>query len=163
MATLRQSIQIANNYPSIAADGYEPILIHGDFVVPAGLVATDVIEMVILPMGYVPHGIKVVTDQVDSNGTPTLTFDAGQISGIPYTLVNTRTCGNEAFAAAAIGRTAAGDIQLDNKTALSFLPQQVTQELGVSFGLKVVGAPATLVVGARIRFSMIARPAIFGV
>jgi hypothetical protein len=156
--TLRQSVQMANNLPSIASDGYEPAAVFGDFIVPASLAAGDVIEMGIIPMGYVPLSAKAVFDRVDSNGAPTLTFDCGQISGLPYKLDNARTCGNEAFAAAAVGRAVGGDMQQDNKPDWSFLPPQTTLENGVSFGLKVVGAPATLVVGARIRLTIFIRP-----
>lgn len=156
MTTLRQSVQI--NLPSISADGYEPIAIVGDFVVPAGLVATDVIEMGILPAGYVPLSTVVLADDCDSNGTPLFALNAGLISGAPRALDNTRTCGTEIFAASTVGQ--AGGTALGTNAAFGFLAPSDTHR---SFGLGVSASAATLTVGARLRMTVLARPALNGV
>ena len=153
---LRQSVQIAQNLPSISANGFEPIAIVGDYVTVAGVVANDVIELGILPAGYVPIGIKLAMDDVDTGAT--LTLDCGIITGTPRDTVTVRTCGNEAFAASTIGQT--GGLAIDTKADLSLLAPATVDR---SFGLKVGTGAAGLVVGARIRATLTARPALNGV
>lgn len=155
---LRQSVQITQRLATISADGYEPILIVGDYVVTATLIATDVIEMCVLPNGYVPTAVKVATDDMDSNVTPTITLDAGIISGVSFSLDNTRTCGVEAFAASPVGQ--AGGLAIDTNAALSLLAPSLVDR---SIGLRVAAAAATLTVGARIRMTVTARPMLNGV
>ena len=65
---LRQSVQIAQKLPTISADGYEPIVIVGDYVTIAGNVINDVIELAILPAGYVPVDAILATEDADSGG-----------------------------------------------------------------------------------------------
>lgn len=155
--SLRQSIQIAAKLPSISADGYEPISAHGDYVAAVGLAATDVIEMVVLPAGYVATGVKLAVEDVDSNGTPTITVDCGVVSGVPGVIDNARTCGTEAFAASTVGQT--GGVQVDNKADISLLaPSTVDRAIGLRIGT----AAATLTVGARFRLTLHARPALNG-
>lgn len=155
---LRQSVQIAQKLPTISACGYEPILIVGDYIVAAGLAINDVVEMSILPAGYVPTAVKLATEDLDSNVTPTVTLDVGVVSGTPGALDNARTCGNEAIAASAVGQT--GGVAVDNKADFSLLaPSTVDRSIGV----KLAAGAATLVVGARIRMTVTARPALNGV
>ena len=93
MAT-KQSVQIAQKQPSISASGFEAVPVVGDYVTVAGIVLNDVIEMGILPAGYVPIDAKFLCDDVDSNGSPLLTLDCGIMTGTPGDAVSVRTCGN---------------------------------------------------------------------
>jgi len=153
--SLKQSIQIANNYPAINASGYEPIVIFGDYITVAGLAANDVIEMTILPCGYVVTGLKLTCDDLDTGAA--ITLDCGLVSGKAGLVDNARTCGNEAFAASTIGQT--GGIQAENKVSLlNAAPSAVEQSLGLKIGVAAAG----LVVGAKIRLTVFARPALHG-
>lgn len=152
---LRQSVQIAQNLPSISADGFEPIAIVGDYVTVAGLAANDVIEMGILQAGYVPTGIKLVTDDADTGAA--MTLDCGIITGKPGDTVAVRTCGTEAFAGSTIGQT--GGLAMDTNGALALLAPSTVDR---SFGLKIGVSPTTLIVGAKIRLTMYARPQLNG-
>ena len=152
---LKQAIQIANNYPTVNADGYEPIVIFGDYTTVAGLAVNDVIELAILPSGYVVTGLKLSCDDLDSGAG--ITLDCGLISGKAGLLDNARTCGNEAFAASTIGQT--GGLQTENKVNL-LNAAPVTADQGL--GLKIAAAAAGLVVGAKIRLTVHARPALHG-
>lgn len=158
MATLRQSTQVANNTPPISADGYEPIALVGDYVVEAGLVINDVVEMVTLPAGYVPYHANLAVEDTDSNGSPTITLDMGLISGAAGAKDNTRTCSNEAFAASTVAQ--AGGVAAPSKKDF-FLIAPTTADRG--FGVKVAAAAATLTVGAKWRLNVLARPALDGV
>jgi hypothetical protein len=153
----KQAKQIVEKLPTISADGYEPIAIVGDFVTVAGMDADDVIEMAILPGGYVPLGMKLVCEDLDSNGTPTVTLDVGVVSGTAGVADNARTCGNEAVVESTVGQ--AGGVAVDNKAAFSLL---AVSESDRGIGVKLAAAAATLVVGSRIRLTVMARPALNG-
>lgn len=153
---LKQSIQVANKHPVISACGYEAITVVGDYTVPAGLALNDVIEMAILPAGYVPVGVKIATEDIDTGAT--LTLDCGILSGTAGLADNARTCGNEAFAASTIGQT--GGVVNETKANI-LLATPTDADRGV--GLKIAAAAAGLVVGAKIRMTLTARPKINGV
>lgn len=158
MTTLRQSVQIAQKLPSISADGYEPIAIVGDYVTPASVIVNDVIEMCVLPAGYVPISVTVLTEDLDSDGTPAVTLDCGIVSGTPGVVDSARTCGNEAFAASTVGQ--AGGIAVAVKTDFGFL---APTDADRSIGLKIAAAADAAVTGAKIRMTVLARPALNGV
>lgn len=152
---LKQAKQIVEKLPTISASGYEPIAIVGDFVTVAGLTADDVIEMAILPGGYVPLGAKLVCEDLDT-GT-TLALDVGVVSGTAGAADNTRTCGNEAVAASVVGQ--AGGVVVDNKAAFSLL---AVSESDRGIGIKLAASAAGLIAGAKIRLTVMARPALNG-
>lgn len=158
MTTLRQSVQIAQKLPTISSDGYEPIAIVGDYTTVSGIIVNDVIEMCVLPAGYVPIDAILATEDLDSNGTPLVTLDLGVISGTPGVVDSARTCGNEAFAASTVGQS--GGTASPTKAAFALLAPDTVDR---SIGLKVAAAAATLVVGANIRLTVIARPQLNGV
>lgn len=154
---LKQAKQIVEKLPTISASGYEPIAIVGDYVTVAGLVINDVIEMAILPAGYVPLEAKLVCEDIDGHATPTVTLDIGVVSGTAGAADNTRTCGNEAVAASTVGQS--GGVVVDSKAAFGLL---AVSESDRGIGVKLAAAAATLVVGARIRLTVMARPALNG-
>lgn len=151
---LKQSTQVTNKEPVPSAAGNEPVILIGDYTVPAGLALNDVIEMVVLPAGYVPVDEIVATDDIDSNGAPTITLDSGLISGVAGAVDNARVCGSEAFAASNVGQ--AGGIARPTKKDFAFIAPADTDR---GMGLKLAAAAATLVVGAKIRMTVLARPA----
>lgn len=153
---LKQSNQVTNKAPTISADGYEPIVIVGDYTTVAGIALNDVIEMAILPAGYVPFGVKLSTEDLDTGAA--LVLDCGLLSGTAGLLDNGRTCGNEAFAASTVGQT--GGVANENKANLLNMVPLATD---VGIGLKVATAAAGLVVGAKIRLTVLARPKLNGV
>lgn len=151
----KQAKQIVEKLPTISACGYETIAIFGDFVTVAGLTANDVIEMAILPAGYVPLDAKLVCEDLDT-GT-TLTLDVGVVSGAAGAADNTRTCGNEAIAASVVGQ--GGGAAVDNKAAFGLL---AVSESDRGIGIKLAASAAGLIVGAKIRLTVMARPALNG-
>jgi hypothetical protein len=155
---LKQSTQVTNKEPAPSSMGNEPVLLVGDYTVAAGLAANDVIEMVVLPAGYVPVDQIVATEDLDSNGAPTVTLDSGLISGAAGAADNARTCGNEAFAASTVGQ--AGGIARPTKKDFALI---APTDADRGMGLKLAAGAATLVVGAKIRMTVIARPAQRGV
>lgn len=155
---LRQATQVVNKTPVISANGFEPIAIVGDFTVPATLPLNDVVEMVILPAGYVPIDAILATEDLDSGGAPAITLDLGLISGVAGKADDARTCGNEAFAASTVGQ--AGGVARPTKANFALI---APTDADRGIGLKVAAAAATLVVGAKVRLTVLARPALHGV
>ena len=95
-------------------------------------VATDVFDMAILPKGCVPVDLIVAVDDLDSDGTPAITLDAGLLAGNPgdTTLAN-RTCGAEAFAASTIGQ-AGGVARASLAKFFRIAPQNVDRSVGLA-------------------------------
>ena len=98
----------------------------------------------IIDMGLIPALSKVVdviveTDDLDSNGTPTLAFDVGVITGTPGDAVGSRTCGSEFFAASQIAR-AGGVARMSQSSGFRVDRANVDQ----SIGIKITTAAATL-------------------
>jgi hypothetical protein len=155
---LRQAKQIVNKAPVISADGYEPVTLVGDYTVEAGLALNDVVEMVILPAGYVPVDSIASIEDTDSNGVPTATLDHGLISGVAGAVDAARVCGSEAFAASTVAQT--GGVARPTKKDFGLIAPATTDR---GIGFKVAAAAATLTVGAVWRLTVIARPQIAGV
>jgi hypothetical protein len=154
MPTLRQATQVANKDPVPSANGIEDITLVGDFTVPAGLVINDVVEMVILPAGYVPVDASAYFEDTDSNGAPAMTLDLGLISGVAGAADNARTGASEAFAASTVAQ--AGGVARPTKKDWGLIAP-TSADRGIGF--KVVAAAATLTAGAKWRLNVTARAA----
>lgn len=75
---------------------------HCSYRAEIDLAAAQVTNGQIIEMGPLPAGCDFVdavldTDDLDSNGTPTLTADVGLMSGDFGVVDGARTCGNEIF------------------------------------------------------------------
>lgn len=159
--TLRKSTQAAlRAQPYSADDAGSVIAIVGEHTVVAGQFAlNDTVEMLCLPAGCIPVGARIVTDQVDSNGAPTLSLDIGLMSGSWLDPDGAgRTVGQELAAGNTTAR-AGGVADLNTKTFLQLAASNVDR----SIGLKVAAAAATLVAGAKIRLIVNAMPVPVGI
>lgn len=124
-----------------------------EFIVPAvALGVGDIIEFQGLPAYHMLETVTVLSDQVDSNGSPLITYDLDYLTGYPGDLVGlqaaTRTM------AATLNPGAAGvplrvGGTLENTSVI--MARQVASSLDRNLGLKVTAAAATQVAGARIR------------
>lgn len=106
------------------------------------LAATDVLDACVLPPHCVPVDAIIDTDDLDSNGAPTLTLDVGLISGIP---------GDTTFANRVVGTEIGNNLTTAQAAALARNALQgfmrlAPQPVDRSIGFKVEGAPATAVV-----------------
>ena len=150
---LHQSKQVkANKAIPASRDGVAVVAITGEFVVPAGLALNDVIELGGIPAGHVPVDLVVNLPDMDSNGAPTITLDAGLISGRFGNPDNARTCGNEFFAASTAAQT--GGLARAAKSLSGVVP--ASSEVG--WGLKVAAGAATLATGGTIRATLFVVP-----
>jgi hypothetical protein len=147
-----QSKQVAALRPLTESDGAQEVVeYYAEFLTPTGFANGDIVEMVGVPAWHVPISIRIDTDQVDSNGSPTMTFDWGYLSGTygDAAPAVARTCGQEFGAALTAPVRAAGNATpAATNTAIG---RSVATTAARGIGIKVAAAIATLVVGARIR------------
>lgn len=155
---LHQALEVtANQQPFSPDDASCMLVIGGEFIVPAGLALNDVIEFGALPAFTVPTDLIMVCEDLDTGGAAAISLDAGILSGEYGSKLGTRTCGNEFFAADSTART--GGVKRADKAAGLLL---ACSNVDRGFGLKVTTAAATLAVGAKVRVTMLARPATVG-
>lgn len=156
--SLLQSTQAANRMPIPSANTATDLVpIVATFVVPAGLALNDVIEMGPLQAGYVPVDFTADFADCDSNGTPTIKFDAGILSG-NWLDTGARTCGAD-FLSADVTAQAGGIARMNRIGATRIAPTTNDR----SWGLKVNTGAATLTAGAVITATLFVRPKIEGV
>ena len=149
---LWKATQVVNKLAVMTADRASDLTVSfGDFTIPAGFAANDVVEMVPLPAGYVP--VDVTVDNPALGGT--MTFDAGLLSG-DYDSAGARTCGAQ-FMAAQAGQTA-GIKRLAVAGGTRLAPTDNTRGVGVVFS-----AATTPTVGATFRMTLFCRPKVEGV
>ena len=151
------------------SDGANDVVaIVGDFTTVTGMVSGDIVEMVGLPANYVPVDLVIASEALAA----TITLDVGVLSGNFGALLDiagsARTCGTEALAAQSF---ATAGVFRPNKPQFGLLaptagdptttPVATTGDRGI--GLKITGTLTTLTVGAKVRFTLLARPKVEGV
>lgn len=152
---LRLAVQVAALLAVQSASGNEAIPITGDFTVPAGLAAGDIVEMAALPPGYVPVDVTLAVEDLDS--TTAMTIDVGVISGNYGRRDDARTMGTEFIAASTVGQ-AGGVARANRQQGFMIAPADNTRGIGIRF--PAVGTP---IVGAKARLIAWVRPAVNGV
>jgi hypothetical protein len=156
MAIKGQSRQILAGYPVVNPRGADDEVVQiSDYLIPTGGVAAgDIVEMGAIPEGCVPTNMRAVSEDLDSNGTPTVTLDIGILSGTYGDATSVRTMGNEFLAASTVGQ--AGGIADGNKAAGLLLAPSLDL---VPYGIKFPAGTATPIVGARVRLIARFKPA----
>lgn len=124
----------------------DPCTYIAEFLIVAGMVSGDVIEMAGVPANHVVDSVSIMCDQIDSNGSPTLTLDVGYMTGIPGVNDSTRTIGQDFFTGNTLCRTGGVVACTDVK-----LGRQVASTADRAIGFKFAANAATLVAGARLR------------
>lgn len=153
MANYYQAKQIASRAAFPETDGTGTIYsCTGEFIVPAtAFTVGDIIEMCGVPAYHVLEALTALTDQVDSNGSPTMTVDVGYITGAPYDLpglvAGTRTFTAD-FLTASTTPVRAGGTQASSSVNLA---RQIGSTASRSIGFRIAAVAATQVAGARMR------------
>lgn len=143
LSNLYQSGAQASAYPALAG---AVVTQRSSFAVAAAganaLALNDLVDMLPIPPGLVPVHVRLVSDDLDSNGAPTMTFDVGILSGTPGDATNARTIGAEFFSGSTLPQ--AGGVAFPTlKTAHRVTASNVER----SIGIKVATAAATLQAG----------------
>lgn len=141
MPTLYQSDLGKKILPPVIEDDSGLVSVRAIIIPTAALAANDVMEGPILPADHVPVDVIVDSDDLDTNGAPTITLDCGMMSGTPGNNDSSRTVGNEFFAASAIAQTGfTAGIARATKTAGMRIPPVGFDR---SVGLKAAAGAAT--------------------
>lgn len=110
--------------------------------VPADLAADDVLEMILVPPGHRVVDLIVDSDDLDTNGTPTIALDVGFMTGTPGVADSTRTVDQTFMVGSAVAQ-AGGIARPTAKTAMRDTPNDSIRAIGI----KVATAGATKAAG----------------
>jgi hypothetical protein len=146
--TIRQSRHALNQLAVAVSDGANDVVVNDYFYdLPAAQsVLNDIIEIGILPAYHTVSDVVLVTDDLDTNGTPTISLDVGLMSGSVGSTDPARTCGNELFAADTTARTG-GTARASKSSAFTILATEQDRSIGV----KIAAAAATAAATGRVR------------
>ena len=159
MTTLWQSKQVQAGAQALNIDAAGDVdVVLASFTVPTGLANGDVIELGAIPAYAQVIDFKIVTQALDSNGTPTVVFNAGFLSGTYGAQDNTRTCGADFINASTVGQH--GGIQIENVTTGLLAIPSVSDR---GFGITLTTGAATLAVGANLRAMVKIAPTVYDI
>ena len=148
MASTFQSDAVTGARPSIdCAEAGEVKAVRGTYDLAAALVVNDVIELVKIPQGHVIVDAIVDCDDLDSDGSPAIVMDFGEVGGDVDALIAASTVGQ-----------AGGLARMDQKTG----PRLIASSAEMTLGAKVTTAPATGATTGTIGLTVLYRPANFG-
>jgi hypothetical protein len=109
-----------------------------EYSLAAALVVGDIIELAVLPTYATVVDAVLIADDLDTNGTPTITLDVGIMSGEVGVLDAARTCGAEIFSGSTVAQ--AGGVA---RPSLATAFRIAALEGHRSIGVKVAAGPAT--------------------
>jgi hypothetical protein len=121
-------------YPGFAGQAVSQ---RHSIVVPANAIANDILEMLPIPPGCRVSEIVVDSDDLDTNGAPTITFDVGIMSGEFGSTDPARTCGAEFFLNSTLGQ--AGGVARPTIVS-AYRTAQIATERSVGIRIKTAAA-----------------------
>lgn len=120
------------------------IVVVNDFFID--LVAGDLVTGKMFDLGVLPSGHDLVdailiSDDLDTDGTPAVTLDVGLLSGTVGDATSDRTMADEIFAAATVGQ-AGGAVRATAKDAFLVRAGNVDRSIGLKVKLQPDAAAA---------------------
>lgn len=125
------------------AQGGEVLSVRVAFTLPA-FGAGDVIELLVLPEDHVPIDWYVDVDDIDTNGSPTATFDVGIINAAETAVSAVAADGGAKWATALTTAQAGGFVRNTGIATGRTLPSATGRRF---VGVVAVGAAATFAAG----------------
>ena len=119
--------------------GSESIVVRAEFPQRVALAVNDIIEMLQLPEDHVVADAWIDSDDLDSNGTPTITLSLGVLNAAKSD-IDTVASGGAAWIAASTVGQAGGVARASTFHAMRMQPQS---NLRRNIGIKVAAGPAT--------------------
>jgi len=145
MATTYTSPQVAAGYPVPVNHRGASFILYSQFTQTAAFVINDVVQMLNVPNGYRVMNVTLDTDQLDTNGSPTIKLDVGDA-----------TTANWAIAASTVAQT--GGVAFNGKagsTGKLYAPASSGGNPGfTTLQVKVNTAPATGTTNATLRLAV---------
>lgn len=145
--TILASKFVTGALPTVNAECAGETIVNDYFfdITAAQNILNDIIDLGVLPAYHTVSDAVLLSDDLDTNGTPLLALDVGIMSGTPNDTVTARTCGNEMFAADVAARTGVSS-RMSKVAGFNILPTEADRSIGV----KIQAAAATAAAG-RIR------------
>ncbi|MHB8727580.1 MAG: hypothetical protein ACYC9K_00920 [Sulfuricaulis sp.] len=157
MSTFYQTNTGKGVHPMPIGAESEELAVRVEFDLSAALVLNDIIEMLVLPADHVIRDWIVDSDDLDSNGAPTIAFNAGIMSGTPGTVDLARTVGTEIMAADVLPQ--AGGVKRPTVVGAFRVAPASTDR---SIGIKVSTGPATGAATGKVGITLMYSPARYG-
>ena len=131
--------------PIITGSAAGEVIVQHFFIdlVPADFVAGAVFDVGILPAYHTVVNMVIVSDDLDTNAAPLLTFDVGLLDGVPGDDVNVRNIGAEFFSNDSAAQSGATGDHLGETTGFTIKPTDKDRSIGV----KIEAAAATAAAG----------------
>lgn len=148
MASIYQSADVVPGRPAPTGDDVGTVMsVRGVIPVTLAMVINDLFECVKYPAGHILVDAIVDCDDLDTNGSPLITFDVGIMSGIAGTADVARTVGTEILAASTLPQAGGLARAVAAVTAAAGdLSRQTPVDFERSVGILVKAAPATAVI-----------------
>lgn len=113
----------------------------------------DIIDIGVLPANATVADAVIVTDDLDTNATPTVVLDVGIMSGTVGSKDAARTCGAELFSGSVIAKTG-GTERMSAKTGFRIAPVGYDRSIGVKVTTAQATAAATGKLAIQVDISM---------
>ena len=137
----------SNQYSTVYGDCAGDLVINQFFIdlTAAQVVNGNFFDVGVLPAYHTVTDMVLIPDDLDSNGTPTITLDVGIVSGTPGDATSNRTIGAEFFSAD-IGARTGTLARMSLASGFKVIPTEADRSIGV----KISAASATAAAG-RVR------------
>lgn len=134
-----QSTLTNGKTPAPVAAGSEIVVQRALVPLTAAIAADDIVEACVLPAGHELVGYYLDSDDLDTNATPTITWNCGIMSGDVGTVDAARTVGTQLYSAATTSQ--AGGLNVTMLRGALRIPPDHTKDR--SIGLKAAADAAT--------------------
>lgn len=143
--------------PVVAGDCAGDVVVNDYYidVTAAQLTLNAMFDIGVLPAGHGLVDCILISDDLDTDGSPTVTLNVGVMDGTPGDTTSDRTMDAVIFAASTVGQAGTA-ARPTLATAFKILPTNTHRSLGV----KVAAAPTTAAAG-RIRLRCLMAPAAY--
>lgn len=146
MATYETTQVASSRPPATSTSAGQAVFTYGQFTVATALALNDVIRLCQLPPGHVPVDFILDTDDLDTNGTPTIVVKAG-IEGLGSA--------NQFLNASTVGQ--AGGVARADQIGFSRIAPTETKRNVI---ITVTTGPATGATSVTLRGTLVSRPAL---
>ena len=160
MASTFKSAYVLAAQPPVTGDAAgDDVTVRYSYSLSAALVVNDIIYMGDLPPNHVPARLVVDSDDLDTNGTPTIVLQAGILNTALTDIDTTKSGGTEWLGTGTVAQ-AGGTV---TAAAKSFYRVPVDDVNQLPMGIKVSTAPATGTTSGTIGFTITYRPTVYNV
>jgi hypothetical protein len=139
-------------------DDSDVVSIRLEYNLAAALVINDVLDLGFLPAGHVPVDCMLDSDDLDTNGTPTITLSVGVLNAGKTAISTAAADGGAAWILASTVAQAGGLV----RPTIAAITRCASSETPRSVGVLVAAAPATGTAVGKVGLTFSYRPSCYG-